>query len=116
MYSQVYNIQKQKKALMEYVSKKRSTIGEDLFDLIKSLPNRNYTDSAEVAVAFGELKSGKGFRSAKQAEVAEQPSKKGGKAAARESVSAAAVTAVILKSDKTFGISIADLKCLTDLT
>ncbi|MGC2575264.1 MAG: hypothetical protein WA364_27475 [Candidatus Nitrosopolaris sp.] len=60
--------------------------------MIKSLPNRNYRDSAEVEVAFGELKSGKGL-SAKQAEVAEQPSKKGGKAAARESVSATAVTA-----------------------
>ena len=50
---------------MEYVSQKRSTVGQDLFDLIKSLPNRTYRDSAEVAVAFGELKSGKGFKSAK---------------------------------------------------
>jgi hypothetical protein len=91
--------------------------------LIKSLPNRNYRDSAEVTVAFGELKSGNGFKSAKQAEVAEQRSKKGGKAAARVRISSScsycsncAVTAVILKADKTFGISIADLKCLTDLT
>ena len=66
---------KTKEGLMEYVSKKRSTVGEDLFDLIKSLPNHNYRDSAEVAVAFGELKSGKGFKSAKQAEVAEHPRK-----------------------------------------
>ena len=85
---------KTREGLVEYVSQKRSTVDEDLFDLIKSLANRTYRDSAEVAVAFGELKSGKGFKSAKQAEVAEQPSKKGGKAAARESVSAAAVTAV----------------------
>ena len=34
----------------------------------------------------------------------------------RISSSTVAVTAVILKADKTFGISIADLKCLTDLT
>ena len=86
---------KTKEGLMEYVSQKRSTVGEDLFDLIKSLPNRTYRDSAEVAVAFGELKSGKGFKSAKQAQVAEQPSKKGGKAAARESVSAAAIAKVL---------------------
>jgi hypothetical protein len=64
---------KTKEGLMEYVSQKRSTVGEDLFDLIESLPNRTYRDSAEVAVAFGELKSGKGFKSAKQADVAEQP-------------------------------------------
>ena len=46
-------------------------MGKDLFDLIKSLPNRTYRDSAEVAIALGELKSGKGFRTAKQAERAE---------------------------------------------
>jgi len=86
---------KTKEELMEYLSQKHSTVGEGLFDLIKSLPNRPYRDSAEVAVAFGELKSGKGFKSAKQAEVAEQPSKKGGKAAARESVSAAAIAKVL---------------------
>jgi hypothetical protein len=66
---------KTKEGLMEYVSQKRSTVAEDIFDLIKSLPNRTYRDSAEVAVAFGELKNGKGFKSAKQAEVAEQPRK-----------------------------------------
>ena len=61
--------------LVEYVSQKRSTVGKDLFDLIKSLPNRTYRDSAEVAIALGELKSGKGFRTAKQVETAEQPRK-----------------------------------------
>ena len=66
-------------------------MGKDLFDLIKSLPNRTYRDSAEVAIALGELKSGKGFRTAKQAERAEQPSKKGGKAAVKSSISAAAI-------------------------
>jgi len=50
-------------------------VGKDLFDLIKSLPNRTYRDSAEVAIALGELKSGKGFRTAKQVETAEQPRK-----------------------------------------
>jgi hypothetical protein len=59
--------------------------------LIKSLPNRTYRDSAEIAIALGELKSGKGLRSAKQAEATGQPSKRGGKAAANESISAAAI-------------------------
>jgi hypothetical protein len=43
---------KTKEGLMEYVSQKRSTVGEDLFNLIKSLPNRTYRDSAEIAVAL----------------------------------------------------------------
>jgi hypothetical protein len=34
---------KTKEALIEYVSQKSSTIGEDLFNLIKSLPNRTYS-------------------------------------------------------------------------
>src|SRR6266567_4330081 len=82
---------KTKQELVEYVSQKRSVIGKDVFDLIKSLPDRTYRDSAEVAMALGELKSGKGFRSAKQSEATEQPSKKGGKAAVRSSVSAASI-------------------------
>jgi len=82
---------KSKEALVEYVSHKLSTVDKDLFGLIESLPNRTYRDSAEVAIAFGELKSGKGFRSAKQAVVTEQPSKKGGRAAAESSISAATI-------------------------
>ena len=74
--------------MTEYVSQKRSTIGEDLFNLIKSLPNRTYRDSAEVAIALGELKSGKEFRGANQVEATEQPGKRGGTAAARDSISA----------------------------
>ena len=86
---------KSKEDLVEYVSQKLATAGKDVFDLIESLPNRTYRDSAEVAMALGELKSGKGFRSAKQAEATEQPSKKGGKAAVRSSVSAAAISKVL---------------------
>lgn len=82
---------KTKEGLVEYASQKLSVIGKDLYDLIKSLPSRTFRDSAEVAIALGELKSGKGFRSAKQAEATEQPSKKGGRAAANESISAAAI-------------------------
>jgi len=82
---------KSKEALVEYVSQKLATVGKDVFSLIESLPNRTYRDSAEVALALGELKSGKGFRSAKQAEETEQPSKQGRKAAVRSSVSAASI-------------------------
>lgn len=85
---------KTKEQLVEYASQKVATIGDDLFGLIKSLPIRNYRDSAEVAIALGELKSGKGFRTPKQVEKSEQPSKKGGKAAS-ESVSAAAIAKIL---------------------
>jgi uncharacterized protein DUF2795 len=85
---------KSKEDLVQYASQKTSTIGKDLYDLIKSLPSRAYRDSADVAVALGELKSGKAPRTAEEVEAAEQPSKKGGKAAA-SSISAAAIAKVL---------------------
>jgi FtsZ-interacting cell division protein YlmF len=42
-----------------------------------------------VAIALGEIKSGKKIRSAKEVEKTESPSKKGGKVAATSSISAA---------------------------
>jgi uncharacterized protein YpuA (DUF1002 family) len=92
---------KSKEALVEYVAQKLATVGKDVFSLIESLPNRTYRDSAEVAMALGELKSGKGFRSAKQAEATERPSKKGGRAAVRSSVSAAAIAKALSGIDFT---------------
>jgi hypothetical protein len=85
--------------LVRYISQKASTIGKDLYDLIKSLPSRTYRDSADVAIALGELKSGKEIRSAKEVEAAEQPSKKGGMAAAKTSISAAAIAKVFAGID-----------------
>jgi Protein of unknown function (DUF2795) len=85
--------------LVECSSQKASTISKDLFDLIKSLPSRTYRDSAEVAVALGELKSGKKVREAEQAEAIEQPSKRGGRAAATSSVSAAAIAKLLAGID-----------------
>ena len=67
--------------------------------MIKSLPSRTYRDSADVAIALGELKSGKEIRSAKEVEAAEQPSKKGGMAAAKTSISAAAIAKVFAGID-----------------
>jgi hypothetical protein len=87
---------KTKKDLVEYASQKAFTIGQDLFDLIKSLPDRPYRDSAEVAVALGELKSGKKPRSAREIEETEKPSAKGGRAAvASPSISAATIAKIL---------------------
>jgi hypothetical protein len=87
---------KTKQDLVQHTSQKASTIGQDLFDLIKSLPNRTYRDSAEVAVALGELKSGKKPRSAREIEETEKPSVRGGRAAvASSSISAATIAKVL---------------------
>jgi hypothetical protein len=64
---------KPKEGLVQYASQKVSTTGQELFDLIKSLPERTYRDSAEVAIALGELKSGRKVRSAEKVEASKQP-------------------------------------------
>ena len=87
---------KTKEDLVQYTSQKSSTIGQELFELIKSLPERTYRDSAEVAIALGELKSGKKVRSAKEVGASEQPSKRGGWAAVTSlSISAATIAKVL---------------------
>ena len=86
---------KSKQDLVQYASQKLSTVGQDLYELIKSLPSRTYRDSADVAVALGELKSGKEVRTAEEVEAAEQPGKKGRKTAATSSVSAATIAKVL---------------------
>jgi uncharacterized protein DUF2795 len=87
---------KTKEDLVQYASQKLSTIGKDLFDLIKSLPPRTYRDSADVAIALGELKSGKKVRTAAEVKASEQPSKKGGRAAVISSSISAATIAKVL--------------------
>jgi len=64
--------------------------------LIKSLPPRTYRDSADVAIALGELKSGKKVRTAAEVQASEQPSKKGGRAAVISSSISAATIAKVL--------------------
>jgi hypothetical protein len=86
---------KTKEDLVQYTSQKESVIGKDLFDLINSLPSRTYRDSADVAIAIGELKSGKKIRSMEEVQASGQPSKKGGRTAAISSVSAAAIAKVL---------------------
>jgi Protein of unknown function (DUF2795) len=85
---------KSKQDLVQYVSQKSSTLGSDLAQLIQSLPARNYRDSAEVAIALGEIKVGKEVRTAEEVESKEPPSKKGGRVAAR--VFSAATIAKVL--------------------
>jgi uncharacterized protein DUF2795/C2H2 type zinc finger protein len=80
-----------KEGLVQYTSQNESVIGKDLFDLIKSLPSRTYRDSADIAIAIGELKSAKEVRTAEQVQASGQPSKKGGRTAATYSISPAAI-------------------------
>ena len=87
---------KTKEDLVQYASQKASTIGQELLDLIKSLPDRTYRDSAEVAIALGELKSGKEVRTAKQVEETEKPSIRGGRAGITSSLVSAATIAKVL--------------------
>jgi len=87
---------KTKEDLVKYASQKASSIGQDLFDPIKSLPDRTYRDSAEVAIALGELKSGKRPRSAREIKETEKPSTRGGRAAIESSSISAATIAKIL--------------------
>jgi Protein of unknown function (DUF2795) len=87
---------KTKEDLVQYSSQKVSTIGKDLYNLIKSLPSRTYRDSADVAIALGELKSGKEPRTANEAETTEQPSKRGGRTAVISSSISAATIAKVL--------------------
>ena len=83
---------KTKEDLVQYASQKLSTTGQQLFDLIKSLPERTYRDSADVAIALGELKSGREVRTSKEVEATEKPSKRGGRTAVKSSSSVSAAT------------------------
>jgi Protein of unknown function (DUF2795) len=91
-----------KNEIINYItsSKQESKVKEEekeLFDLIDSLPERTYRDSAEVAIAIGEIKSGrKKIRSSKEVESYEPPSKKGGRIALSSSSISAATLAKAL--------------------
>ena len=60
---------KSKDEILSYTSSKQETkVNEDLLDLIQNLPERIYRESAEMAIALGEIKSGKKVRSAEEVE------------------------------------------------
>jgi Protein of unknown function (DUF2795) len=66
----------------------------EIMELINSLPERTYRDSADVAVALGELKRWH-VMTAQDVSRTEAPSTRGGMAAATTSVSAAAVAKML---------------------
>ncbi|MFB5600831.1 MAG: C2H2-type zinc finger protein [Nitrososphaeraceae archaeon] len=81
---------KSKKEILGFVnSRQNAETTDNLLALVKNLPNLKYRDSAEVAKALGEMKSGKKIRSAEDVESSLSPSKKGGNIAAKYSISAA---------------------------
>ena len=83
-----------KEELVNYASGRVSD--EELMNIIKSLPTREYRDSADVGIALGEVKQKQGIRSAEEIAKTEAPGAKGGRAAAAiSSVSAAAVAKVL---------------------
>jgi hypothetical protein len=91
---------KTKRDLVQYASKHISKASKSLLELIKSLPERTYRDSAEVAIALGELKSAKRVRSAKEVAISENPSNKGGRAAVTSLLISAAGIANVLAGIK----------------
>ena len=66
--------------------------------LVNSLPERTYRDSADVAIALGEVKK-RQVRTAAEVAETEQPSIRGGKLAASASVSSAAVAKILFGVD-----------------
>lgn len=83
-----------KQEVVQYISQKSNIVGSNLSRLVQSLPERTYRDSADIAIALGEIKSGKGIRTAEEVESSEQPGKKGGKVAAQVT-SATAIAKVL---------------------
>lgn len=84
---------KTKEELVNHASQKISE--RNLIDLIQSLPSRMYRDSADVAIALGEVKHAQGVRTVAQVAATEPPSTRGGKAAATAAISAATVAKVL---------------------
>lgn len=88
---------KTKKEIIQIVTQKASKLSPEVLKLISSLPKRSYRDSAEIAKALGEIKSGKRPRSARSIAKLEPPSKKGGRSALNSKSISASGIAVTLK-------------------
>ena len=88
---------KTKDELFEIAMQRISATSPDLLGLIDSLPNRNYRDSAEVAIALGELKSRKRPKSAAKISKLDAPSIKGGRRAFESRKISASRIAKLLK-------------------
>jgi hypothetical protein len=79
-----------KEELVNYTS--RRVLDEELMSIIRSLPTREYRDSADVAIALGEVKQKQGIRSAQEVAKTQKPGTKGGRAAAATTSSVSATT------------------------
>lgn len=88
---------KTKAELFEIATQRVSTSTPDLLGLIDSLPKRKYRDSAEVAIALGEIKRGNRPRSAIAMSKLEAPSKQGGRRALKSNKISASRIAKVLK-------------------
>ncbi len=88
---------KTKEELFEIATQRKSTASPELLGIINSLLSRNYRDSADVAIALGELKSGKRPRSEFTISKSEAPSKKGGRMSLKSGKISAARIASVLK-------------------
>lgn len=88
---------KTKDDLFEIAMQRISATSPDLWGLIDSLPNRNYRDSAEVAIALGELKSRKRPRSSAKISKLDAPNIKGGRRALESRKISASRIAKLLK-------------------
>jgi hypothetical protein len=88
---------KTKEELLEIATQRSAGESTGLLTLIDSLPKRSYRDPAEVAIAFGELKSGKRPRAAASVAKLESPSKKGGRSALKSRKIPASRIARVLK-------------------
>ncbi|WP_437743169.1 DUF2795 domain-containing protein [Sorangium sp. So ce1504] len=85
---------KPKPELLAYASQ-RLPPGSAVLDALAILPDRVYRDAAEVGVAFGEAMAPGRPRSAEDVAASEPPGRRGGRAAATEAVSAAAVAKML---------------------
>ncbi|MDR4510745.1 MAG: C2H2-type zinc finger protein [Nitrososphaeraceae archaeon] len=81
---------KSKSEILNFINSQHiPNLKNELLNLVSSLPNRKYRDSAEIAQAIKKIKNGKKVKSSKEAESLLSPGKKGGKSAAKYSISAA---------------------------
>ena len=88
---------KTKEEIIQIVTQKASKLNPEVLKLISSLPKRSHRDSAEIAKALGEVKSGKRPRSTYSIANFEPPSKKGGRSALNSKSISASGIAVTLK-------------------
>lgn len=84
----------QRRDLLKHASR-RTPADAAVLQLMRGLPERTYRDAADVAVALGEIKRPGRVRSAAEVSRTEALGRKGGRIAATQAVSAAAVAKIL---------------------